>query len=109
MDLSIERYEDIVHLIYEAVVEPAGWPAFFTSLGHAIDANSVHMLAIDKKHGSLSYSDGFNLPTEGELAYIQRYASIDPRMAVVRQLDPGNWLHCHEMFDEDFVARDPFY
>ena len=109
MDLSIERYEKIVHYLYEAVAEPSGWPAFFTSLGQAIEANAVHMLAIDKKHGSLSYSDGFNLPTEGELAYIQRYASIDPRMAVVLQLDPGKWLHCHEMFDDDFVARDPFY
>jgi DNA-binding CsgD family transcriptional regulator len=109
MDLSTERYEAIVHLLYEAVAEPAGWPDFFTSLGQAIDANSVHMLAIDKKHGALSYSDGFNLPTEGELAYIQQYASIDPRMAAVLQVDPGKWLHCHEMFDEDFVARDPFY
>jgi DNA-binding CsgD family transcriptional regulator len=109
MDLSIERYEAIVHLLYDAVAEPSGWSDFFTSLGNAIDANCIHMLAIDKKHGSLSYSNGFNLPTEGELAYIQRYASIDPRMTVVQQLDPGKWLHCHERFDDDFVARDPFY
>lgn len=109
MDLSAERYEKIIHLLYEAVAEPSEWPAFFTSLGQAIEANVIHMLAIDKKHGSLSYSDGFNLPVEGELAYIQKYGSIDPRFALLRQKDPGDWLHCHEVFNEDFVARDPFY
>jgi DNA-binding CsgD family transcriptional regulator len=98
MDLSVDRYDQIVH-----------WPDFFTSLGEAIDANVVHMLAIDKKQGSLSYSDGFNLPTEGELAYIQRYGSIDPRLAAIQRKDVGQWMHCHEMFDDDFVARDPFY
>jgi DNA-binding CsgD family transcriptional regulator len=109
MDLSPERYDAIVHLLYEAVTEPSGWPAFFTSLGQAIDASSIHMLAIDKQHNALSYSDGFNLPTEGELAYIQTYSSIDPRMALMRQYAPGQWMHCHEVFDEDFVSRDPFY
>jgi DNA-binding CsgD family transcriptional regulator len=109
MDLSVERYEEIVHLLYEAVTEPAGWPNFFTSLGQAVDANVIHMLAVDKKHGSLSFSDGFNLPAEGELAYIQKYGSIDPRAARIWQNSPGEWLHCHEIFNDDFVARDPFY
>ena len=109
MDLSLERYEQIVHLLYEAVTEPSGWPAFFTSLGQAVEANAVHMLALDKQHGSLSYSDGFNLPADGELAYIQKYGSIDPRMALIQQFSPGEWAHCHEAFDDDFVARDPFY
>ncbi|WP_158602053.1 helix-turn-helix transcriptional regulator [Pararobbsia silviterrae] len=98
-----------MHLLYDAVVEPAGWSAFFDSLGTAIDAGTVHMLAIDKTYDSLSYSDGFNLPAEGELAYIQRYGSIDPRMALMRTRRPAEWIHCHEVFDEAFVARDPFY
>jgi DNA-binding CsgD family transcriptional regulator len=109
MDLSPEKYDEIVHLLYEAVAVPSGWPSFFTCLGQAIDANVLHMLAIDKKHGSLSYSDGYNLPVDGELAYIQKYGRIDPRAARIFQKAPGEWLHCHEVFDEAFVSRDPFY
>lgn len=109
MDLSAERYDSIVHLLYEAVVQPAAWASFFTSLGDAVDANSIHMLAVDKQHGALSYSDGFNLPTDGELAYIQKYGKIDPRTALALQKEVGEWLHCHEVFNEEFVARDPFY
>lgn len=105
----MQRYEEIVHLLYDAVADPAGWPAFFTSLGLAIDATTIHMLAIDKKYESLSYSDGYNLPVDGELAYIQHYGSIDPRIPLIRQNEPEQWLHCHEQFDETFVAKDPFY
>jgi hypothetical protein len=31
---------------------------------------SIHMLAVDKRHGTLSYSDGANMPVQGERAYI---------------------------------------
>jgi DNA-binding CsgD family transcriptional regulator len=109
MDLSTDRYDAVVHLLYEAVTDPSGWPAFFSALGLAIEADVVHMLAIDKQHGSLSYSDGFQLPADGELAYIQKYGSIDPRMALMRQLSPWEWVHCHEAFDDEFVAHDAFY
>ncbi|MFM0642424.1 helix-turn-helix transcriptional regulator [Paraburkholderia metrosideri] len=109
MDLSVERYDSVVHLLYEAVARPAAWADFFASLGQAVGASAVHMLALDKQHGALSYSDGFNLPTDGELAYIQKYGKIDPRTALIRQKDIGEWVHCHEVFNDEFVSRDPFY
>jgi hypothetical protein len=48
VDLSAERYDSIVHLLYEAVVKPAAWASFFTSLGDAI---SIHLVALDKQKG----------------------------------------------------------
>ncbi|MDE1012662.1 MAG: hypothetical protein OSB38_44130, partial [Paraburkholderia fungorum] len=92
MDLSVERYDSVIHLLYEAVAYPAAWANFFNALGDALEASSIHMLAIDKQHGTLSYSDGFNLPTDGELGYIQKYGKIDPRMAAVQAKEVGQWL-----------------
>ena len=109
MDLSDASFDNLVHMLYEAVERPAAWSAFYTALGQTVDAGSVQLLAMDKQHGALSYSDGFNLPTEGELAYLQKYSQIDPRMQLVLQLEPGKWLHCHETFNDDFVKGDPFY
>jgi DNA-binding CsgD family transcriptional regulator len=109
VDLSDARYDNIVHLLYEAVARPAAWADFFTSLGEAVGASAIHMLALDKQHGALSYSDGFNLPIDGELAYIQKYGKIDPRTALIRQKDIEEWVHCHEVFNDEFVSRDPFY
>jgi DNA-binding CsgD family transcriptional regulator len=109
MDLSDASYDLIVHLLYDAVARPAGWITFFTTLGQAVDADSVHMLALDKQLGTLSYSDGYNLPIDGELNYIQKYGNIDPRFAKIISYQAGCWLHCHEVFDQAFVDKDPFY
>ncbi len=109
MNLSTEKYDEIVHLLYDAVAEPSAWPRCFATLGAAIGADAIHMLAIDKQHGSLSYSDGFNLSPESELAYLQKYGRIDPRAALMLARGAGEWTHCHEAFDDAYVARDPFY
>jgi len=109
MDLSNERFDRVIHLLYEAVANPSGWKTFFDLLGDALDAATIHLLALDKQHGALSYSDGFNLPVDGELGYIQKYGKIDPRMGLLLQKNVAEWLHCHEAFDEAFVAQDPFY
>jgi DNA-binding CsgD family transcriptional regulator len=55
---------------------------------------SIHMLGIDKLHGTLSYSDGAELPVEGELAYLQRYRFEDPRLPMLMQRPTGDWMHC---------------
>jgi DNA-binding CsgD family transcriptional regulator len=70
---------------------------------------SIHMLGTDKRHGTLSYSDGANLPVQGELAYMQHYRFIDPRVPVILQQPPGTWTHCHEVVSEEEVATHPFY
>ena len=67
------------------------------------------MLAVDKRHGTLSYSDGANMPVQGELAYMQHYRFIDPRLPVILERPLGEWTHCHEIVSEEEVARHPFY
>lgn len=109
MDLSDHSFELLVTLGYEAMESPSGWRRFYEALTAAIGAKSIHMLGIDKRHGTLSYSDGANLPVQGELAYMQRYRFIDPRLEIILQRPVYEWLHCHEVLDEDFVAKHPFY
>ncbi|HMN76596.1 MAG TPA: LuxR C-terminal-related transcriptional regulator [Burkholderiaceae bacterium] len=46
------------------------------------------------------------------LAYIRDFYPIDPRRAHGISLGPercGHWNHCHETFDDAFVAKDRFY
>lgn len=103
---SLLRFID---LIYDAVEHPPRWKAFYEELQAAIDVKSIHVLALDKRHGTLSYSDGANMPVEGELAYMQQYRFIDPRLPVVLERPLGEWTHCHEVVSEEVVARHPFY
>jgi DNA-binding CsgD family transcriptional regulator len=109
MPVQDRSYGQLVDLIYAAVEEPQRWREVFEAVCAATGSESVHMLALDHRHRTLSYSDGANLPVQGELAYIHRYRFIDPRMPLIMGRGEREWVHCHEMLGEDFVASDPFY
>jgi DNA-binding CsgD family transcriptional regulator len=109
MDLSEPSFQRLIDLIYDAVEHPQHWRRFYEELQPVLGVKSVHMLAIDKRNGTLSYSDGANLPVQGELAYMRHYRTIDPRLPVILQRAPGDWTHCHEILDESVVARHPIY
>lgn len=109
MDLSDTSFHRFIDLIYEAAERPDRWRDLYEELRQAIGVKSIHMLALDKRHGTLSYSDGANLPVQGELAYMHEYRFIDPRLPLVLQREVQTWTHCHEELDEAFVARHPFY
>ena len=109
MDLSEQSFHRFIDLVYEAAENPRQWRRFYEALQRALDVQSIHMLGTDKRHGTLSYSDGANMPVEGELAYMQHYRFMDPRVPVILQRDVGEWTHCHEILDETAVARHPFY
>lgn len=107
--LSEASFQNFIHRIYDAAEHPAKWRELYEELRVALGVKSIHMLATDHQHGTLSYSDGANLPVQGELAYMQRYRFIDPRLPLVLKRPVGEWAHCHEELGEDVVARDPFY
>lgn len=109
MDLSDAVFNRFVDRIYGALEKPESWRSLYEQLCDAIDVKSIHMLAFDKQHGTLSYSDGANLPVQGELAYMQHYRFIDPRMPLILQKPLLNWTHCHEELGEEHVAQSPFY
>ena len=109
MDLSEQSYQRFIERIYDAAEHPDRWRRLYDELQAALEVKSIHMLALDKRHGTLSYSDGANLPVQGELAYMQRYRFIDPRLPVLLQKQPGEWLLCHDILGEDEVARHAFY
>jgi DNA-binding CsgD family transcriptional regulator len=109
MDLSDQSFERFVDLIYETLEAPESWRTLYEQLCETINAKSMHVLAFDKRHGTLSYSDGANLPVQGELAYMQHYRHIDPRMPLIMKKPLLGWTHCHEELDDEHVAKDPFY
>lgn len=109
MDLSEQAYERFVGMIYEAAEHPAHWRALYEELQQALGARSIHMLGIDKRHGTLSYSDGANLPLEGELAYMHHYRLIDPRTPLWDRAGEGEWLHFPRMLPAEVAATHPVY
>lgn len=108
MHFTQHQFDDLVSSLYEAVEHHQSWQPFFQRLSDQVGC-SIYALAIDKKHGALSYSEGANLPDEGELGYIQKYQAIDPRLPLLLPLPVNTWLHDHLLLDEAFVASNTFY
>src|ERR1700758_3430280 len=42
------------------------------------------------------------------LDYFKKYHLLDPRARLAVANPPLNWIHCHEHFDDEFVANDRF-
>jgi DNA-binding CsgD family transcriptional regulator len=108
-DFSERSFLRFIDLIYEAAEDPARWRPLYEQLQQATGVAAVHVVALDRRNGSLSYSDGANLPVHGELAYMQRWRHIDPRLPPILERPVGEWTHCHEILDDEAVARHPFY
>jgi DNA-binding CsgD family transcriptional regulator len=109
MDLSEESFQHLLERVYDAAEFPDRWRQVYDSIRQALGVASIHVLALDKRHGTLSYSDGSNLPVQGELAYMQHYRFIDPRTPVLLERPLGGWMHCHEVVSEEAAASHPFY
>ncbi len=109
MDLSQAQFDRAVNLIYDTLDNRATWRSVLECLHEAVGGRAIHMLAFDATHGALSYSDGADMAPQIDLEYIQKYQFVDPRVGLLRTQWADEWLHCHEHFDEAFVAGDPFY
>ncbi len=109
MDLSQVQFDRAVNLIFDTLDNRAAWRSVLECLHEAVGGRAIHMLAFDATHGALSYSDGAAMAPQIDLEYIQKYQFVDPRVGLMRTQWADEWLHCHEHFDEAFVASDPFY
>ncbi|SAI67337.1 transcriptional regulator [Bordetella ansorpii] len=109
MDVSHACYDALVHAIYEAALRPAAWGNFFAELSHALKVPTVYLLALDKRHGVLSYIDGHNLPPPAQSQYLQQNVRVNPRVAALAAYAPGHWLHSHSLCGEAAVAGDHFF
>jgi DNA-binding CsgD family transcriptional regulator len=109
LDLSQSRFDQLVNLIYDTLDNKDAWQQVLESLHEAIDCRAFHLLAFDGQHGSLSYSAGANMAPQIDMEYIRKFQYIDPRAALMREQSTDSWMHCHEHFDEQFVAQSPFY
>lgn len=102
--------DQLVADLYRAAASELPWGSPLQDLQDLFGAWGVHLHGVSLETGGVAFSyevGGF--PPEGALAYIRHYHRIDPRAAMVAQLEPGEWRSCHQLFSDDFVARDPFY
>lgn len=103
-------FDDIVSGFYSAASGTLSWNDALLPMQRELSAFLVHLHAVDLSIGSVAftYEAGVADP-RGTLDYIRTYHRIDPRANLLLTLNPGEWTNCWDAFDDEFVARDPFY
>jgi DNA-binding CsgD family transcriptional regulator len=104
--------DEVVARLYEAGVglDDVSWGQALRGVQRVLHAHTVTLLSIDLAQRSLLFfAEAGDAPPEALLDYTRSYHLIDPRLARLLPMAAGRWAHCHEVFDDAFVANDPFY
>lgn len=107
--MESETFDRLVAGLYRAA-GGGDWAHALGDIAQALDSWCVQVMGVDKRTGALLFSHYGGIATPGaSLGYITRYHAIDPRVQLLMREPYGTWVHCHEHFDEAFVARSAFY
>ncbi|MBS0444516.1 MAG: helix-turn-helix transcriptional regulator [Proteobacteria bacterium] len=111
--MNDQVFDAIVGDFYRAATGAIEWDRALVGVQAAFGARASILHTLDLASGQLIglHSGGPDL-ADAMLSYLREYYLIDPRRQRVIDLGEasiGRWLHCHEAFDDAFVARDRFF
>jgi DNA-binding CsgD family transcriptional regulator/PAS domain-containing protein len=106
-------FDTIVGDFYRAATGAIEWDQALIGVQAAFGARACILHTLDLASGQLIglHSGGPDL-ADAMLSYLREYYLIDPRRQRVLALGDASldrWLHCHEAFDDAYVARDRFF
>lgn len=109
--MDSQQKNELISAIYQAAAGLVPWQAPLDTIASKLSLWAIQIIGVDKKRGSLlfSFEGGTTLPPEAALDYLRTYHALNPRLGPALALTGQNWMHCHELFDESYVAKDRFY
>lgn len=102
--------DSLVSGIYAAASGRANWSTVLGDVARYLDLWTIQIMGVDKRHGHLMFSvHGGRSSPRTALDYFRHYNALDPRVGMAMRTPPGQWMHCHEHFGDEFVRESPFY
>ena len=107
LNLSVDVFSELVHLVYSGATESVPWEGFLTKMGRLLDANWVTLLlrppSVDRYGLILSWKDGY--PVRIATNYNLYAYAMDPFV----QLPLDQVLSMDEVIDNAELRRGEFY
>lgn len=95
---------------YRAASGELAWSAALDMVSGLTHCWVVQMMEVNLVQGRIEYSyETGDAPAEPVVEYARRYHAIDPHLAGLMPMPPGEWYHSVDHFDEAAVATHPFY
>ncbi|MES2414990.1 MAG: helix-turn-helix transcriptional regulator [Pseudomonadota bacterium] len=95
---------------YAAAAGRLDWRKPFSELSRLMDLWGVQVIGVDKKTGGLIFSaEGGRASPESALDYMRSFHLVNPRIDPALATPADQWMHCHEHFNDAYVASSAFY
>ncbi len=103
----------VLGLIYEAALEPDRWTDAIAAVASSVKAEGGQILLWDERSGGAAFTrsvgSGASDQAHVDRLYNDYYGIIDPRRNHAMTLPVQQWMACHHICDDRFVARSEFY
>ncbi len=106
-----KQLDHLIGVLYETALDPGRWSEAVGLCGRYAGGVDAQLLTLDKKHNTpiAAVMAATALPLDGGTDYANHYINIDPRINFLRAAAVDEWLCCHHLHDQHFVARNEFY
>jgi hypothetical protein len=104
--LDPDLLSTLIAAIYDAALDPAGWPAVLLALSDLLGGGHAGLLALDGPAGASLAS--VRLDPAAAALYEARYARLDFVAPAIAALTPGAVLLDHEVMPREAQARTAF-
>ncbi len=104
-----QAVDDFVHMLYGAVIDAELWPGALSRMAALADAPRASLMDSDFAAGVVFRALLHGIDDDDNQVYLQKFASIDPRISVLLGSKKLSWLSDFDYFDDAFRKNDRFY
>lgn len=98
-----------VEAIYAAGLDEALWPNALAQVMRAVGGIAAMLEVFERSTARLTEFHYHDLPPGNEVAYLDHYFSLNPRIPALISGKPGNIVTDYAVLDERSMNRDAFY
>lgn len=98
-----------VEAVYAAGLDEALWPDALAQVMRAVGGIAATLESFDRRTATLIEFHSYGLPPPNEIAYLDHYSALNPRIPALINGSSGNIVADYTVLDEQSMDRHPFY
>jgi DNA-binding CsgD family transcriptional regulator len=105
----LDALSTTIEAVYAAGLEEALWPDALAQVTGAVGGIAATLEIFERSTTRLTEFHSHGLPSGNDVAYLQHYFSLNPRIPALLNGKPGHIVTDYTVLDERSMNRDPFY
>ncbi len=107
--MNNEQFDRIVAAVYDAAFGRSRWDQALDGLARVFDCWSVCLAGVSPADQSLRFIHTAGVRPDVIVTYLKDWHARNPHVSRLCDTPVDRWFHCHQQFDDGFVADSPFY